>query len=198
MVSREDWRVGAALTGFVLVAFIIYNLIRSIAVPAYTAEREGYSKLYGFIEERLTGIEDIRTNGGKCLYHGPILRCQQRCLSTGAEIGNHGRNRTSDYKDYVRPRACDLNGYGHLSLSRWGVHHRYGLYGRPSIPPCSGNPLDQISRQLNDLQRATAGIKRIEALQRTTSQIQDGTETLPASGAISIEFDGVTFNLQRR
>ena len=41
MVSREDWRVGAALTGFVLIAFVIYNLIRSIAVPAYTAEREG-------------------------------------------------------------------------------------------------------------------------------------------------------------
>jgi ATP-binding cassette subfamily B protein len=56
------------------------------------------------------------------------------------------------------------------------------------------HPLDQISRQLNDLQRATAGLKRIEALQRTTSHIQDGTETLPASGAISIEFDGVTFN----
>ena len=56
------------------------------------------------------------------------------------------------------------------------------------------HPLDQISRQLNDLQRATAGLKRIEALQRTTSHIQDGTETLPDSGAISIEFDEVTFN----
>ena len=56
------------------------------------------------------------------------------------------------------------------------------------------HPLDQIGRQLNDLQKAAAGLKRIEALQRTTSHIQDGTETLPASGAISIEFDEVTFN----
>jgi ABC-type multidrug transport system fused ATPase/permease subunit len=56
------------------------------------------------------------------------------------------------------------------------------------------HPLDQIGRQLNDLQRATAGLQRIEALQRTTSRIQDGTETLPTSGAISIEFDDVTFN----
>ena len=56
------------------------------------------------------------------------------------------------------------------------------------------HPLDQIGRQLNDLQKATAGLKRIEALQRTTSHIQDGTGTLPTSGAISIEFDEVTFN----
>ena len=33
-------------------------------MPLYTAEREGYSRLYGFLEERLVGIEDIRTNGG--------------------------------------------------------------------------------------------------------------------------------------
>ena len=55
-------------------------------------------------------------------------------------------------------------------------------------------PLDQIGRQLNDLQKAAAGLKRIEALQRTTPHIQDGTEILPASGAISIDFDEVTFN----
>ena len=64
LVTREDWRIGIPLTGFVAVAIIVFNLTRNIAVPLYTAEREGYSRLFGFLEERLTGIEDLRTNGG--------------------------------------------------------------------------------------------------------------------------------------
>ena len=47
LVAREDWRVGVALTAFVIVAIIVYNLTRNIAVPLYTAEREGYSRLFG-------------------------------------------------------------------------------------------------------------------------------------------------------
>jgi ABC-type multidrug transport system fused ATPase/permease subunit len=51
-----------------------------------------------------------------------------------------------------------------------------------------------ISRQINDLQRATAGLKRIETLYRTTSSIEDGTQDLPGSDALGIDFDHVTFS----
>ncbi|MBT4609787.1 MAG: ABC transporter ATP-binding protein, partial [Gemmatimonadetes bacterium] len=50
-VWREDWRIGLALSLFALVAFMAINLTRSIAVPIYAAEREGFSRLYGFLEE---------------------------------------------------------------------------------------------------------------------------------------------------
>ena len=33
LVFREDWRVGAALTAFSILAFIVFNLTRNIAVP---------------------------------------------------------------------------------------------------------------------------------------------------------------------
>ena len=55
------------------------------------------------------------------------------------------------------------------------------------------HPLITISRQINELQRATAGFKRIEELYRITPSIVDGTERLPESGALGIEFDRVTF-----
>lgn len=193
MVSREDWRVGAALTGFVLVAFVIYNLIRSIAVPAYTAEREGYSKLYGFIEERLTGIEDIRTNGGNAYtmdrFYDVNSDAYRRVLRS--EIMGEIVQATTRIM-FAIGLAISM-GMG-IYLYRDGVFTIGTVFMVVQYTAMLRHPLDQISRQLNDLQRATAGIKRIEALQRTTSQIQDGTETLPASGAISIEFDGVTFN----
>ena len=193
VVSREDWRVGIALTAFVIIAFVIYNLIRSIAVPAYTAEREGYSKLYGFIEERLIGIEDIRTNGGNAYtmdrFYDVNSDAYQRVL------------RSEIMGEIVQATTRIMFAIGLAISMGMGIYlYRDGTFTIGTAfmvihyTSLLRHPLDQISRQLNDLQRATAGLKRIEALQRTTSHIQDGTETLPASGAISIEFDEVTFN----
>ncbi len=193
MVSREDWRVGIALTAFVIIAFVIYSLIRSIAVPAYTAERESYAKLYGFIEERLIGIEDIRTNGGNAYtmdrFYDVNSDAYRRVL------------RSEIMGEIVQATTRIMFALGLATSMGMGIYlYREGTFTIGTVfmvvqyTAMFRHPLDQISRQLNDLQRATAGLKRIEALQRTTSHIQDGTETLPASGAISIEFDGVTFN----
>ena len=193
VVSREDWRVGIALTAFVIFAFVIYNLIRSVAVPAYTAEREGYSKLYGFIEERLIGIEDIRTNGGNAYtmdrFYDVNSDAYQRVL------------RSEIMGEVVQAITRIMFALGLAISMGMGIYlYREGAFTIGTVfmvihyTAMLRHPLDQISRQLNDLQRATAGLKRIEALQRTTTRIQDGTETLSPSGAISIEFDGVTFN----
>ncbi len=193
MVSREDWRVGVALTAFVVVAFLIYNLIRSIAVPAYTAEREGYSKLYGFIEERLIGIEDIRTNGANAYtmdrFYDVNSDAYRRVL------------RSQIMGEIVQAITRIMFALGLAISMGMGIYlYREGGFTIGTVflvvqyTAMLRHPLDQISRQLNDLQRATAGLQRIESLQRTTPRIQDGTETLSASGAISIEFDNVTFS----
>ena len=193
MVSREDWRIGAALTVFIVIAFGIYNFIRSIAVPAYTAEREGYSKLYGFIEERLIGIEDIRTNGGDAYT-------MDRFYDVNSDAYRQVL-RSQIMGEIVQAITRIMFALGLAISMGMGIYlYREGGFTIGTVflvvqyTAMLRHPLDQIGRQLNDLQRATAGLQRIEALQRTTSRIQDGTETLPTSGAISIEFDDVTFN----
>ena len=193
VLSREDWRVGVVLTLFVIIAFVICNLIRSIAVPAYTAEREGYAKLYGFIEERLIGIEDIRTNGGNAYtmdrFYDVNSDAYRRVL------------RSQIMGEIVQATTTIMFALGLAISMSMGIYlYREGTFTIGTVfmvvhyTAMFRQPLDQIGRQLNDLQKAAAGLKRIEALQRTTSHIQDGTETLSASGAISIEFDEVTFN----
>ncbi len=193
VLSREDLRLGIALTAFVIIAFVICNLIRSVAVPAYTAEREGYSKLYGFIEERLVGIEDIRTNGGNAYtmdrFYDVNSDAYRRVL------------RSQIMGEIVRATTTIMFALGlAISMSMCIYLFQEGTFTIGTVmmaiyyTAMFRHPLDQIGRQLNDLQKATAGLKRIETLQRTTAHIRDGTETLPASGAISIEFDEVTFN----
>ena len=193
VLFREDWRVGVVLTAFVIIAFVICNLIRSVAITAYTAEREGYAKLYGFIEERLIAIEDIRTNGGNAYtmdrFYDVNSDAYRRVL------------RSQIMGEIVQATTRIMFAIGLAISMGMGIYlFREGTFTMGTVfmvvyyTAMFRQPLDQIGRQLNDLQKATAGLKRIEALQRTTSHIQDGTETLPASGAISIEFDEVTFN----
>ena len=193
LVSREDWRVGAALTTFIIIAFIIYNLIRSIAVPAYTAEREGYSKLYGFIEERLIAIEDIRTNGGNAYTMDRFYDVNSDAYRRVLKSQIMGEIVQAITRIMFALGLAISMGMG-IYLYQEGTFTIGTVFMVVHYTAMLRHPLDQISRQLNDLQRATAGLQRIEALQRITSRIQDGTETLPASGALSIEFDGVTFN----
>ena len=193
MLSREDWRLGVVLTAFVIVAFVICNVVRSVAVPAYTAEREGYAKLYGFIEERLVGIEDIRTNGGNAYT-------MDRFYDVNSDA--YGRVLKAQIMgEIVRATTTIMFAIGlAISMGMCIYIFREGTFTIGTVmlviyyTSMFRGPLDQIGRQLNDLQKAAAGLQRIEALQRTTPQIQDGTEILPASGAISIDFDEVTFN----
>lgn len=192
LISREDWRIGIALILFVIVALIIYNLTRNIAVPIYTSEREGYSKLFGFLEERFTGIPDLRTNGG---------------------IG-YTMNRFYDENRDVYGRSVKAHVMGEVLQTISGVMFTLGfalsmgmciyLFQRGDFTIGTvylvidytrmlRGPLIMISRQINELQRATAGFTRIEELYRINSAIDDGTEQLDKSDTVGIEFDNVSF-----
>ena len=58
-----DWRLGLLLLAFtILSAWVMYSL-REIAVPFWEGGREASAQLFGFLEERLAGIEDIRGLG---------------------------------------------------------------------------------------------------------------------------------------
>ncbi|MBT5536706.1 ABC transporter ATP-binding protein, partial [Candidatus Poribacteria bacterium] len=188
----EDWRVGVALTLFSALALYVYNLTRSVAVPLYAAEREGYSRLYGFLEERLVGIEDIRTNGG-------IPHTMDRFYEENDEV--YGRVRRAEIMgELLRAITGVLFAFGHaLAMGLCIVLYREGTFNKGAVflifnyTAMLRRPLFNISRQINDLQRATAGMGRIDELYRTTSKIEDGSRPMVDDPALAVEFDGVTF-----
>ena len=59
----EDARVGWLFTALAAVTLTALILLRSIAVPHDLPRRDKISELFGFIEERLAGTEDIRASG---------------------------------------------------------------------------------------------------------------------------------------
>ncbi len=192
LVAREDWRIGIALTLFVLVAFWVYNLTRSIAVSTYTAEREGYSKLFGFLEERLTGIEDLRTNGGIGYTMSRFYELNRDVYGRAIKAHVIGEVlRTISGVLFVLGTALAL-AMG-IYLFREDVFTIGTVYLVSHYTAMLRFPLSMISQQINELQRATAGMKRIEELYHVSSSIDDGTVGLPAYETLGIEFDGVTF-----
>jgi len=59
----EDWRVGIAFTLFAAITLYLLNQVRGLAIPHQKAFREANANLFGFLEERLAGAEDIRSSG---------------------------------------------------------------------------------------------------------------------------------------
>ncbi|MBK8794098.1 MAG: ABC transporter ATP-binding protein [Holophaga sp.] len=65
VLLREDWRVSLSLSIFVGLTMAILMRMVNIAVPFLgKKERQTSADMYGFIEERLNGTEDIRANDG--------------------------------------------------------------------------------------------------------------------------------------
>lgn len=191
-IYREDWRIGIALLGFVVIALIIYNLTRSIAVPIYTSEREGYSKLFGFLEERFTGIPDLRSNGG-------IGYTMHRFYDENRDV--YGRAVKAQVMGEILQTISGVMftlGFA-LSMGLCAYLYQKGDFTLGTVylvihyTSMLRGPLIMISRQINDLQRATAGITRIEELYRINSVIDDGTEPLEKTDTVGIEFDNVSF-----
>lgn len=192
LVFLEDWRVGTALSLFSLVAFGVLNLTRNIAVPIYTAERESYARLYGFIEERLIGLEDIRTNGAS-----------QYATNRFHETNNgvYARVKKSELMSELLQAITGVLfvlGYA-LAMSMGIWLYREGTFTIGAVylifhyTSMLREPLFQISRQINELQRATAGLQRIEELHRIQTQVLDGRDKLSTQHPLSVTFENVTF-----
>lgn len=192
LVFREDWRVGVALTAFSILAFVVFNLTRNIAVPIYTAERESYARLYGFIEERLLGLEDIRTNGAGDYTVNRFY---------GVNNGVFARVKKSEFmSEGLRAITGIMFALGYALAMGMGIWlYREGTFTIGAVflifhyTSMLREPLFQISQQINDLQRATAGLKRIEELHRIQTHIRDGNEKLSADQSLGIAFENVHF-----
>ena len=65
LLFREDWRAGLPLAAFAILSLVVLSLLRNAAVERHKATREASTSMFGFLEERLVGLEDIRTSGAK-------------------------------------------------------------------------------------------------------------------------------------
>jgi ATP-binding cassette subfamily B protein/ATP-binding cassette subfamily C protein len=102
LLFRIDWRVGLALTGFVICALVIISSLRSLSVPYWEAERQASADLFGFLEERLSSTEDIRSSGAVTyMVHG--LAARSRSLLRKLRTATQGDLAIEDFTSLGTP-----------------------------------------------------------------------------------------------
>ncbi|HEX6605450.1 MAG TPA: ABC transporter ATP-binding protein [Chloroflexia bacterium] len=192
MLAREDWRVGAVMTLVALGALWVLARSRNIGVAATTEERQASAKLFGFLEERLAGLDDLRANGGSAhtmrryyeymrdfFYkwrHAWMLRAIIILIAVALFVAIF---------ILVLSLGAALYQAGAVSLGTVYLFSAYvGMLQRP---------LNQITEQMQDLQKASASMLRVEELYHIERQIQDGPGAGLPHGPLAVEFAGVTF-----
>ncbi|HUP26795.1 MAG TPA: ABC transporter ATP-binding protein [Chloroflexia bacterium] len=192
MLMREDWRIGLALTVFACLSVFVLNKSRNIAVPAMTAERQASANLFGFLEERLAGLPDIRANGtGGHVMFG-MYGVMRDLYRTGRKAWQMDAvlwliTLTLFTLGYVIAFTVGayLFGAGAITLGTMYLFFQYTEMLR--------QPLDQLTEQLKDLQKATAGIGRVQELYSTQATLVDGPGVTFPSGPLSVDFADVSF-----
>jgi ATP-binding cassette subfamily B protein len=147
--------------------------------------------LFGFLEERLTGTADIRANGAVAYTMQRFYQRSRDLLWRTLRAIFMGNTL------FLASRTLfALGTAGALALAIYLFDQRLIALGTTYLiyryTELLSRPLENISRQIQDLQQAGAGLLRVQALLATRNPMQDGPQQVP-DGPLSVEFRDVTF-----
>ncbi len=192
LLFREDWRVGLALSLFAALAMLVLLRLRNIAVPHWTASREAHANLFGFLEERLAGTEDIRSAGAKpyvLLRFFQLMRdVAQKQIKAGLMV-NVMVNSSEMVFALGTASAFAVGAY----VFEAGVVSIGTVYLIFNYTMMLIWPMQRITQQLQNLQQAAAGILRIQGLLEQHPTILDGDGPDLPLGPLAVEFQDVSF-----
>jgi ATP-binding cassette, subfamily B, bacterial len=189
---HEDWRVGATLAAFSVVALLALARMRNIAVPYWAATRAAGADLYGFLEERLAGTQDIRANGARAYMLRRFAHLQRVAWRATIRAGfmDTVMVNTTWVLFAVGNAAAFVVGATLFERGTLTIGAVYLIFHYSTL---LGRPIELITRQLDDLQKAGASISRIKALMDQRSKVEDGPGLDLAPGPLAIEFQSVSF-----
>ncbi len=187
----EDWRIGAALTLYALIALVVLGKMHGIAVPRWKAAREASADLFGFIEEQLSGTEDVRASGATGFVMQNLFRFGRVRLEHERAAGVTNTLLVMTWLGLftIGQVIAYVSGY---TLFRDGTLSIGAVYLIIYYTDAIYRPLEQITEQIQNLQKAGASIERVQELYRTPVRIADGERLLP-DGALGLQFEHVSF-----
>jgi ABC-type multidrug transport system fused ATPase/permease subunit len=191
---RLDWRIGLAMTLFAGLSLSAIYAVRDIAVPHWAGARQARASLFGFIEENLASIEDICANGaGPFVLRG--LSARSRALLERERLASLVSSGSAGLTTLLFALGTALGLGLSAVLFQSGALTLGAVYLVFTYSVLLSRPIEQITRQLQDLQQAGASLARVQALLAERPSLTSGGHSLPA-GPLSVEFDGVSFAYQ--
>ncbi len=191
----EDWRIGLSLTAFALTSLGVLAGLREHAVAESTAEREQSATLFGFIEERLTSIDDIRANGAGAYAMRRFYEVMRK-FTDAAQMAWIKRSvvwltsmalfNVGNVLAFGLGAALYLSGAVTLGTAFLLTNYVAMLF----------HPIELLTQQLQDLQKAAAGLTRVQELLALERIILDGPRDDLPTGPLAVAFQDVSFTYE--
>ncbi|MDT9717381.1 ABC transporter ATP-binding protein [Paenibacillus sp. ClWae2A] len=185
--------IALVMTVFTLLSILFMVFIRNLGVDSSKNERAASASLFGLIEERIAGIEDVQANG-----HVPYV--MNRFYRTMRTVFRKGRKawllRVIPWNTTVVLFALAVT-----AVLLMGVH--YYMEGLISIgtlfliyqyTQMLNDPIEMLGDQVQEFQKAKSGILRSRELLSMQSEILEGKEERLPEGPLGLEFSQVHFS----
>ena len=196
LLYREEWRAGLGFTLFVLLSVTVLLRLRNISVPYWRERNRVRADMFGFLEERLAGTEDIRSANAQPYVLRRFYELTRTWLSKEMRAGlSTGVFWNTNETIWAIGSAASLALGAYLFLDEAitiGTVYMLFHYATMVVQPIS-----RLTQELEQLQHASASILRLGELLRTRSTILDGAGATFPAGALAVEFDNVTFGYHR-
>jgi ATP-binding cassette subfamily B protein len=187
-----DTRLGIAFTLFAAVTLVALNKVRAIAIPHQKAHRDAETAMFSFLEERLSGTEDIRSCGavnyviGRLYeHHAVILR--KRWLAELMRLCIGAVSGLMMLSGYV---MAMLLGYRLYQAGVITVGVAYLVFSYMGL---IARPIRELTQQIESLQTIGATVERMSELLEQESSVKDGPGCELSLSALGLSFDSVCF-----
>jgi ABC-type multidrug transport system fused ATPase/permease subunit len=189
----EDWRLGIAVALFAAIALLALNQVRGLAVPHQKAYREANADLFGYLEERLAGTEDIRASGAVDFVLLGLYKLQHKILT----------HQKKTYRMFMVVRtvggALMMTGTT-LALISGFLLYRSDLvtlgaaYLIVHYVQLLGRPIRELTQQAESIQNIGAATERLADLRAIESKLKDGPGAEIPRGPLALTFEDVDFS----
>jgi ATP-binding cassette subfamily B protein len=189
----EDWRVGLAFTGFAALTLLALNEVRGIAIPYQKKMREATADLFGYLEERLAGTEDIRSSGAVDFVLLGIYKLSVRVL--GFWFSAQRRfvvvRFTAGMSMTLGASMAFIAGYMLFHAGQISVGTVYLIVYYTNL---LRRPIRELTQQVENLQNIGAATERLRELRAIESKLKDGPGADIPADALALAFEDVHFS----
>jgi ATP-binding cassette subfamily B protein len=192
VVLRENIIAGIGFTIFALAGLLLLGRLGNIATRQWGMVRETQAQMYGFLGEHLAGTEDIRSNGagwhvlnGLALHHREWLAARRRAMLRWSIL------ESSTIVTFAAGHAMAFGLGGYLWLS--GQITLGTVYLLFYYIELLRRPIEQLRRELGEMQKAFASVGRVDELLGATSRLPEGRGVPLPAGAIAVELEDISF-----
>ncbi|MBS3873727.1 MAG: ABC transporter ATP-binding protein [Firmicutes bacterium] len=195
LLWREHYLVGLVFAVYTALSLLLINRVRTITAPIVKAERKASAQVYGFVGEQLSTTEDMQGVGAqgamlgrlRAEFHGWLPHLIKTYLAS-TSIWSVAIVLQAVNQVLAVALAAYLWRFQGLSIgTAYLIIHYSELIQQP---------VQQIRMQLQELQRATASLSRINEL-LALSALSDSTlgESLPAE-ALPVDARSLVFSYE--